>query len=150
MFFRCSSTEVYRFLETAIDEAVNSNVKVDDMVILPPCDEDQGIPSEEDGDDEILDNMSIPDEVPGMAELHLSADLSEVPESGFQGDRWRKRDIVCMGPPEPVEVSESLMQHHGKSPFAIFSFFSVWKWYHLLLSKRTCMHHATKMKPISA
>ena len=69
----CRSTSAvsrFHFLDDARNSVEHTNCEQLDIVILPPTDGDQNIASDEEGDEDILDQECLPDEVAGEVEVH--------------------------------------------------------------------------------
>jgi hypothetical protein len=125
----CRSTPAvsrFRFLDSARNAIEQSNSEQLDIVLLPPTDGDQNTASDEEGDDDILDQDCLPDEVAGEVELHND----EEPNCGTENSinhqdskRWRKNENVSLDSHTILPSSKAGEDHCGKDAFEIYQLF---------------------------
>ena len=86
-------------------------------MLLPPESANQGIDSDEEGSDNILNEECLPDEVSGEA----FEDKSTEKES--RNSVWRKSDEVSLCDAKELQKSDEVMMHGGESMYQTFSLF---------------------------
>ena len=92
-------------------------------MLLPPESADQGIDSDEEGNDNILNEECLPDEIAGEVEVHGGDFEDEEVDTNPRRILWRKSDDVTLGNPEEVQKSNEVFIHGGKSMYEIFLLF---------------------------
>ena len=89
-------------------------------MLLSPESADQGIDSDEEGNDKILNKKCLPDEIAGEVEVHGGDFEDEEVDINPRRILWRKSDDVTLGNPEEVQKSNEVFIHGGKSMYEIF------------------------------
>ena len=90
-------------------------------MLLPPDSTNQGIKSDEEGSDNILNEECLPDEVSGEVEIHGEVFEDEIAEKQSRHSVWRKS--LCDA--KKLQKSDEVMMHGGESMYQTFSpFFS--------------------------
>ena len=69
-------------------------------MLLPPESADQGIDSNEEGNDNILNEERLPDEIAGEVEVHKGDFEDEEVDTNPRRILWRKSDNVTLNNPE--------------------------------------------------
>ena len=85
-----------RFLTSAKDIVESQESDDLEIVLLPPKSTNQGIESDEEGSDNILNVECLPDEVSGEVEIHGEAFEDEIIEKESRHSVWRKSDEVSL------------------------------------------------------
>ena len=112
-----------RFL-ASVKDIVESQESDDlEIVLLPPESADQGIDSDEEGNDNILNEECLPDEIAGEVEVHGGDFEDKEVDTNPRRILWRKSDDVILGNPEEVQKSNEVFIHGGKSMYEIFLLF---------------------------
>ena len=92
-------------------------------MLLPPESADQGIDSDEEGNDNILNEECLSDEIAGEVEVHGGDFEDEEVDTNPRRILWRKSDDVTLGNPKEVQKSNEVFIHGGKSMYEIFLLF---------------------------
>ena len=116
----------YQFLRDAQEAASNSKSNDIAIVMLPPSAGDQGIDSDEENDDGVLQKDHMPEEVSGEVELQLENENSDNEEEQCtdlprEDRKWRKKEEISLGAhslPPPTGG-----EHSGKDIYDIFQLF---------------------------
>ena len=112
-----------RFLASAKDIVESQESDDLEIVLLPPESVDQGIDNDEEGNDNILNEECLPDEIAGEVEVHGGDFEDEEVDTNPRRILWRKSDDVTLGNPEEVQKSNEGFIHGGKSMYEIFYYF---------------------------
>ena len=112
-----------RFLESAKDIVESQESDDLEIVLLPPESADQGIDSDEEGNDNILNEECLPNKIAGKVEVHGGDFEDEEVDTNPRRILWRKSDNVTLGNPEEVQKSNEVFIHGGKSMYEIFLLF---------------------------
>ena len=112
-----------RFLASAKDIVESQESDDLEIVLLPPELANQGIDSDEEGNDNILNEECLPDEIAGEVEVHGGDFEDEEVDTNPRRILWRKNDNVTLGNPEKVQKSNEVFIHGGKSMYEIFLLF---------------------------
>ena len=112
-----------RFLASAKDIVESQESDDLEIVLLPPESADQGIDSNEERNDNILNEECLPDEIAGEVEVHGGDFEDKEVDTNPRSILWRKSDDVTLGNPEEVQKSNEVFIHGGKSMYEIFLLF---------------------------
>ena len=108
-----------RFLASAKDIVKSQESDDLEIVLLPPESANQGIESNEEGSDNILNEECLPDKV----EIHGEAFEDEITEKGSRHSVWRRSDEVSLCDAKELQKSDEVMMHGGESMYQTFSLF---------------------------
>ena len=92
-------------------------------MLLPPESANQGIDSDEEGSDNILNEECLPDEVSGEVEIHGEAFEDDITEKESRHSVWRKSDEVSFCDAKELQKSDEVMMHGRESMYQTFSLF---------------------------
>lgn len=113
----------FRFLSTAFENVARSSSNDLNVVIIPPAADNPEI-SDGDEEDENLDDIDRPNEVPGDIEVHGDTEESSSDEEEYSGvPRWRKSQRLSLGAHNPPTVSDEMLEHSGNAPIELFDLF---------------------------
>ena len=112
-----------RFLASSKDIVESQESDDLEIVLLSPESADQGIDSDEEGNDNILNEECLPDEIAGEVEVHGGDFEDEEVDTNPRRILWCKSDDVTLGNPEEVQKSNEVFIHGGKSMYEIFLLF---------------------------
>ena len=88
-------------------------------MLLPPESAKQGIQSDEEGSDNILNEERLPDEV----EIHGEAFEDKITEKESRHSVWCKSDEVSLCDAKELQKSDEVIMHGGESTYQTFSLF---------------------------
>ena len=112
-----------RFLASAKDIVESQESNDLEIVLLPPESANQGIESDKEGSDNILNEECLPDEVSGEVEIHGEAFEDKITEKESRLSVWRKSDEVSLCDAKELQKSDGVMMHGGVSMYQTFSLF---------------------------
>ena len=114
---------IIRFLASAKDIVESQESDDLEIVLLPPESADQGIDSDEEGNDNILNEECLPDEIAGKVEVHGGDFEDEEVDTNPRRILWCKSDNVTLGNPEEVQKMRfSYMEERVCTNFFYYSF----------------------------
>ena len=112
-----------RFLASAKDIVESQESDDLEIVLLSPKLANQGIESDEEGSDNILNEECLPDEVSGEVEIHGEAFEDKITEKESRHSVWRKSDEISLRDAKKLQKSDEVMKHGGESMYQTFSLF---------------------------
>ena len=112
-----------RFLASSKDFIESQESDDLEIVLLPPESANQGIESDEEGNDNILNEECLPDEVSREVEIHGEAFEDEITEKESRHSVWRKSDEVSFCDAKELQKSDEVMMHGGENMYQFFSLF---------------------------